>query len=112
MHAISAPTAQVQCDTPKPTRDNGVRLILTSKFAGIYMGECHTVLVQWVRSLHATQSRHSFKPLLSNGIAAALTICGSRVESQGKCWDFLLKYRMISALIYIYIYTSELSGEN
>ena len=32
-----APTAQVQCDIPKSTRNNGVRLILTSKFTGIYM---------------------------------------------------------------------------
>ena len=42
--------------------------------------ECHTVLVQWVQRLHATQSRHSFGPQWSNGIAAALTICGSRVR--------------------------------
>ena len=39
-----------------------------------------TVLVPWVRRLHETQSRHSFKPQWSSGIATDLTICGSRVR--------------------------------
>ena len=32
-----APTAQVQCDIPKASRVNGMRSILTSKFAGIHI---------------------------------------------------------------------------
>ena len=54
--------------------------------------------------LHATQSRHSFKPQRSSGIAAAL--CRG-FESQRQCWDFSsLKNRAISALMYIYIVIS------
>ena len=56
-----APTAQVQCDIPKPTRVNGMRLILTSKFAGIYM---------YIRALTAQFFREK--------------------KSQRECWDFTL----------------------
>ena len=37
MHAISAPTAQVQCDIPKPTQDQGMRLTLILKLVGMHM---------------------------------------------------------------------------